>query len=130
MDQPDRDLSNFEMTKLYGTSLRDTLEDPIVLQVFETITMLTDDELSDEEDCKDKVSFQKLNEELSKVKESEVLRSIRILEKTPLLSEEVNVDFDEPANTRTFYTISDLPEEMEEHLGVIMEQMNQDVEDL
>lgn len=129
MDQPDRDLSNFEMSKLYGTSLRDTLEDPIVLQVFETITVLTDEDVQGEE-CRGKVSFQELNEELSKVKESEVLRSVCVLEKTPLLQEELNVDFSEPSKTRTFYTVSELPDDMEEHLGVIMEQMNQDVEDL
>jgi hypothetical protein len=117
------------MSKLYGNSLRDTLGDPIVREVFETITVLTTEDIPDK-DCDDKVSFQELNDELSKMKESEVLRSVRILEKTPLLEEEVNVDFSEPNNTRTFYTVSDLPEDMEEQLSLILEDVNRDIGEL
>lgn len=130
MDQPDRDLTSFEMNKLYGASLYDTLEDPIVRQVFKTIDVLTAEGEDDTEDCREKVSFQELNQELSKVKEAEVLRSVRVLEKTQLLDEEVSVDFSEPTNTRTFYTISELPPEMEEHVDVILEDIDRDIDDL
>lgn len=129
MDQSNTDFSTFGMSKLYGNSLRDTLGDPIVREVFETITVLTTEDIPDK-DCVDKVSFQELNDELSKMKESEVLRSVRILEKTPLLEEEVNVDFSEPNNTRTFYTVSDLPEDMEEQLSLILEDVNRDIGEL
>lgn len=131
MDQSDLNLNNFELTKVYGGSLRKTLEDPVVREVFRTITVLTvvDDEgdEGDEEESgvgRDKISFDELNEEMSKMKESEVLRSVRALEDTPLIEEEVDIDFSDPTNTNTFYTVSELPEELEDHLDVLLAEID------
>lgn len=102
-----------DFTSLRTRTIQKTLSDPVNQEVFKSIMHLTNGDT-------DKISFDALNEQMSKMREADVLRGVKALQKTQLISQDIDLDLENPTDAQTYYSLSQLPPALKNEVDMIL----------